>query len=480
MRTPVIGVAAALSLFALSATVMPLSASAQPTKAPDSTVGKYIVETNSVSAAGVAAGVRKAGGEIENVYSRALTGFAARMTADQANDLRSDGHVRSVTADAVFHSTTVQAKPTWGLDRIDQRVTTGNREYRYDTTGAGVTAYVVDTGIRFTHKQFGKRAKSGYDFVDSDKNAKDCEGHGTHVSGTIGGSTYGAAKGVKLVAVRVLDCEGSGWASDIIDGLDWVIAHKTGPSVVNMSLGGGAYAPIDTAVERTVDAGISVVVAAGNDGEDACDTSPARAPGAITVAATDSDDYRAWFSNTGSCVDLFAPGVDVKSSSNRSNTATEVLSGTSMATPHVVGLAARYLQAHHAATPDQVTTALLAGATQNAVHDAQGTPNLLLYTAPPASRVPSRPTHVAVTKKATSGKIKWSVPTDNGDEKITGYLVSRSGTDSKGVGPITRLVSAKTRKSTFTKLVKGSSYTLSVQAVNSVGAGPAVSITRKW
>ena len=247
-----------------------------------------------------------------------------------------------------------------------------------------------------------------------------------------------------------------------------------------MSLGGGAYAPIDAAVERTVDAGISVVVAAGNDGEDACDTSPARAPGAITVAATDSDDYRAWFSNTGSCVDLFAPGVDVKSASNRSNTATEVLSGTSMATPHVVGLAARYLQAHHAATPDQVTTALLAGATQNAVHDAQGTPNLLLYTAPPASRVPSRPTHVAVTKKATSGKIKWAVPTDNGDEKITGYLVSRSGTDSKGVGPITRLVSAKSRTSTFTRLVKGSRYTLSVRAVNSVGAGPAVSITRKW
>ena len=134
-----------------------------------------------------------------------------------------------------------------------------------------MTAYVVDTGIRLTHKQFGKRAKSGYDFVDSDKNAKDCEGHGTHVSGTIGGSTYGAAKGVKLVAVRVLDCEGSGWASDIIDGLDWVIAHKTGPAVVNMSLGGGAYAPIDAAVERTVDAGILVVVAAGNDGEDACD-----------------------------------------------------------------------------------------------------------------------------------------------------------------------------------------------------------------
>lgn len=245
-----------------------------------------------------------------------------------------------------------------------------------------MTAFVLDTGIRSQHSQFGGRVSSGYDFVDGDRVASDCNGHGTHVAGTIGGSTYGAAKGVHYVAVRVMNCEGEGWVSDIIAGLDWVVAHRpAGPSLVNLSLGGDAYPALDQAVERTVAAGIPVVVAAGNSGGDACDESPARAPHAITVAATDASDDRPYWSNYGRCIDLFAPGVGIRSASNTSNSSTEVMSGTSMAAPHVTGVVARYLQAYPVATPAQVSTALLSAATRDKVKDTDGSPNRMLYAA---------------------------------------------------------------------------------------------------
>ena len=476
MRTRTIG-AAALSFLVIAAVGLPLSASAQPGRPGTEAVKKYLVQTRSVSAAGEVAGdVAKSGGKVNNVYSRAFAGFAATLTADQVHLLKSNGRVKSITADAVFHSTTIQDNPTWGLDRIDQRDTSGDHRYGYSTTGTGVTAFVVDTGIGLTHQQFGGRAKSGYDFVDYDNNASDCHGHGTHVSGTIGGSTYGVAKGVKLVAVRVLDCNGSGWASDIIDALDWVIAHKTGPSVVNMSIGGDAFDPLDEAVERTVAAGITVVVAAGNDGGDACDSSPARAPDAITVAATDSDDWSPSWSNVGSCVDLFAPGVDVKSASNSSNTATEVMSGTSMASPHVAGLAARYLEENPQAAPEEVADALTASATENVVQDAGDTPNLLAYAVAPDDRAPGVATKVTVSTKKSAKKatMKWGVPSDDGGDAVTHYRVARNGKDSQGVGPRTVIVSAKSRSYTFSRLRKGFSYTLSVSAINSVGTGVAV------
>jgi subtilisin family serine protease len=339
----------------------------------------------------------------------------------------------------------------------------------------------VDTGVRLTHSQFGSRVKSGYDFVDYDTNASDCEGHGTHVSGTIGGSTYGAAKGVKMVAVRVLDCDGSGWASDIIDGLDWVIAHRSGPSVVNMSLGGaGVYAPLDAAVDRTVAAGINVVVAAGNEGADACGSSPARAPRAITVAATDARDVSPWWSNAGRCVDLFAPGVDVLSASNSSNTATETMSGTSMAAPHVAGLVARYLQTSPKATPAQVAAAMVAASTKNVVKEPWGAPNRLLYAAPVAApRAPGAPASVAASKndRTNTGTISWAAPASNGGKAITGYRVSRNGTDAKGVGPKVVIVSATSRSYTFTSLRDRTTYGLTVSAINSVGTGSAVSRT---
>jgi len=478
MKKSAIGVAAAVSLAVLTSTGLPLTAFAQPS-GPAPSSSRYIVQTVSATAADRVAGdLHRSGGRITHTYSRALAGFSATLTADQAQRARAKGGVISVTADARFHNTTVQNNPSWNLDRIDQRPTGGDLRYDYPTSGAGVTAYVVDTGTRLTHTEFGRRASSGYDFVDSDTNAADCAGHGTHVSGTIGGTTYGVAKAVKLVAVRVLDCDGSGWASDIVDGLDWVIADKSGPSVVNLSLGGIAYAPLDAAVERTVAAGITVVVAAGNDGTDACESSPARAPHAITVAATDSDDQRAWWSNQGDCVDLFAPGVEIESASNSSNTASESMSGTSMASPLVAGVVARYLQAHPKDTPAQVASALAASSTKDVVADSAGAPNRLAYAAPAvAARAPGVPTAVVATRSnvANTGSIEWAAPTANGGPAITGYRVSRFGRDGTGLGTASVTVSASSRTYTFVGLRDRSRYTLSVQAINSVGASPAVS-----
>jgi subtilisin family serine protease len=474
------GTAAAAALILLTAAGTATTAAATPTTAPDP-AQPYIVETDSAGATGgLTADVRKAGGRVENVYSKALDGFSATLSAGQVRELRADDRVRSVTPDVRVHSTATQTDPTWGLDRIDQRAVAGNGSYRYDTTGAGVTAFVIDTGIRLSHSQFGGRAASGYDFVDYDTNASDCAGHGTHVAGTIGGSTYGAAKGVRSVSLRVLDCEGGGYFSDVIDALDWVVAHRpAGPSVVNLSLGGAAFQPIDDAVTRTVAAGVPVVVAAGNDGVDACTQSPARVPAAITVAATDLRDARPWWSNGGPCVDLFAPGVDVRSASNASNTASEVMSGTSMATPHVTGVVARYLQGHPKATPAQVTAALLTATTPQVVEDPMGAPNKLLYVADQPASKPGAPTRVTAAKsdRARTGTLTWSAPLSNGGKAITGYRVTRNGKDSTGAGPKTVLVPASTRSYTFARLRPGSRYTLSVSAVNSIGTGPAESRT---
>ena len=466
-------IAAGLTVIAATAVALPAQAApAEPTPA------RYLVRTDSAhSAADVARDLRRSGADVGHVYATVLPGLSARLTTAQVRTLRSQGSVESVTPDPVFHSTTVQKNPTWGLDRIDQRTLTGSTSYRYDTTGRGVTAFVVDTGIRMGHSQFGSRALSGTDLVDHDDDASDCEGHGTHVAGTVGGSTYGVAKSVTLVGVRVLDCEGSGYASDIIAGLDWVVGEKpSGPAVVNLSLGGDPYPPLDDAVERTVAAGVPVVVAAGNDDVNACQQSPARAPHALTVAATDSKDRRAPFSNFGSCVDLFAPGVAVRSASNASNSASEVLSGTSMAAPHVTGAVARYLQAHPHATPAQTATALTTAATAHAVLDRAGSPDRLLYAAGPVV-APGAPSKVKASKsdKAKSAKLSWSAPVDDGGSPVTGYRVTRNGKDAKGKGPASVTVSAKTTSHTFAKLRKGSAYTLTVRAVTAAGAGPVVS-----
>jgi subtilisin family serine protease len=416
--------------------------------------------------------VEASGGEIKNVYKRVYPGFSAELTGTQVQELKANPRVESVIADQAVHSTATQTNPTWGLDRIDQRPTTGDGRYSYDTTGSGVTAYIVDTGIRVSHDQFGTRAVSGYDFVDYDDDATDCNGHGTHVSGTVGGSTYGVAKAVKLVGVRVLDCEGSGTAEGVIAAIDWVTLNSSGPSVLNMSLGGLAYDPIDEAVASATAAGVTVVVSAGNEDDNACDYSPARAPSAITVGATDDTDTRANFSNWGSCVDLFAPGVNVRSAWKGSDSATEYLNGTSMASPHVAGIVARYRQAHPGHSPAQVKAAVLAATTPGEVSDPKGAPGLLVYAAPPAG-LPGK----TVIKKASSGSKsgktvsvtgRWSKPTSGG--AVTKYYVTaiRKSNGAKK----TIAVSSTARSKKITGLKKNAKYVVRVYAKNASGNGP--------
>lgn len=281
-------------------------------------------------------------------------------------------------------SDTVQTNPTWGLDRIDQRALPLNAAYNYLPTGAGVNVYVIDTGINIAHTQFGGRASDGYDVVDGALPAADCNGHGTHVASTIGGNTYGVAKGVQLIGVRVLNCAGSGTYSGVIAGIDWVTrqkrAYPTKAMVANMSLGGGRTSAVDNAVSNSINAGVVYVVAAGNSSANACNYSPAATPNAITVGATTNTDGRASFSNFGACVDIFAPGQTITSAWHTSNTATNTISGTSMAAPHVAGVVALYLQTQPTASPATITNQLRARATANVVtNSGAGSPNFLLF-----------------------------------------------------------------------------------------------------
>jgi subtilisin family serine protease len=335
---------------------------------------------------------RPLGGRVGFVYGHVLNGFSVTLPTAALPALRLLPGVRSVEADLPVHATSTQPNPpSYGLDRIDQRALPLSRSYSWTADGHGVTAYIIDTGITYKHVDFGGRAVPGFDAVTPGGGAVDCNGHGTHVSGTVGGTTYGVAKRVRLVGVRVLDCNGSGSTSGVVAGLDWVAAHHVAgaPAVANMSLGGGADATLDAAVNRAISDGITFGVAAGNDGglvndllglSDACNGSPARVPAALTVAATDSSDARASYSDRGSCVDLWAPGTGITSDWSTSTTATNTLSGTSMATPHVVGVAALYLTAHPSASPATVAAALTSAATPGVVQNAgSGTPNRLLF-----------------------------------------------------------------------------------------------------
>ncbi len=319
----------------------------------------------------------KHAGKIRNVYKSALKGMALELPDAAVAALRADPSVLSVEQDQTMTISTTQDGATWGIDRIDQRTLPLSGTYVYNADGTGVTVYIIDTGINLSHNEFTGRASTGYDAVTTGGTAADCNGHGTHVAGTVGGTVYGVAKQVKLVAVRVLDCAGSGTTSGVIAGIDWVTANKVLPAAANMSLGGGVSATLNTAVRNSVAAGVVYAVAAGNDGGDACLHSPAAEPAAITVGATDINDGFASFSNRGSCVDINAPGVNITSSWYNSTTATNTISGTSMATPHVAGVAALYLQVNPAATPADVDAALKANASTTSV--PAGTTNKFLY-----------------------------------------------------------------------------------------------------
>ena len=350
--------------------------------------GRYIVVFKPGSAGSevnkAAQRARGLGGEIYYTYDAALVGFAASLPEPALKGLVHNPNVEYIEADQVVSLDATQSPATWGIDRIDQRLLPLSNSYTYNFTGTGVTAYIIDTGIRFSHNEFGGRAASGWDFVNNDSDASDCNGHGTHVAGTVGGATYGVAKGVSLVAVRVLNCSGSGTTSGVIAGINWVTTqHTTGKAVANMSLSGGVSTSLDTAVKNSIADGVVYSVAAANNNRDACKFSPARVPEAITVGATTSTDARASYSNYGKCLDLFAPGSSITSAWYTSNTATNTISGTSMASPHVAGVAALYLEGH-SGTAQQVRDAIVGAATANVViNPGRGSPNLLLYSLVP-------------------------------------------------------------------------------------------------
>ncbi|MEV4430667.1 S8 family serine peptidase [Streptomyces sp. R-07] len=378
--------AATAALFAsnLAGAATPAEGTVYGLGAPGAVNGSFVVILD--ASANKADLAKKYGGTLQRSYGSKVNGFSASgLTVEEAKRLAADPAVDTVVQNKRFSIKETQEKPpSWGLDRIDQTETAGDDKYTYpDGGGEGVTAYVIDTGVRISHQDFGGRATHGFDAVDNDDSADDGNGHGTHVAGTIAGTSHGVAKKAKIVAVRVLDDNGSGTTEQVVAGIDWVTKNHSGPSVANMSLGGGADEALDAAVQRAIASGVTFAVAAGNESSDAGQGSPARVPEALTVASSTKDDEQSDFSNFGAVVDLYAPGSDITSDWNDSDTGTKTISGTSMATPHVTGAAALYLAAHPSATPADTAAALTGAATPDAIKNASsGTANKLLKVTP--------------------------------------------------------------------------------------------------
>lgn len=396
-----VGLGAGAAVLAVLGTTLASAGAAEPEPGPAGTIrgaaegetvaGEYIVvlkDRKAVRSLGhgslrshVKGLVGKHGGTVDRTYSSALKGFSVKASERQARQLAADPAVAYVEPNRVERGAeTTQGDPAWGLDRIDQRDLPLSETYTYATTASNVTAYVVDSGVRIGHEEFGGRAEYGYNFVDGTRAASDCHGHGTHNAGIVGGETYGVAKDVKIVAVKVLNCNNSGTTANVLAGYDWVARNAEGPAVANVSIGGSASDAKDAAVRTMVEAGITVAVSAGNNDVSACQQSPAREPSVLTVGSTTRDDSRSSFSNYGSCVDLFAPGSSVPSAAHSSDTATGTKSGTSMAAPHVAGVAALYVSEHPEASPATVGEAVLDAATEGKVTDrGTGSPNVLLH-----------------------------------------------------------------------------------------------------
>jgi subtilisin family serine protease len=429
---------------------------------PGMAVGNVATEANRI--------VNADGGRLHFTYEHSIRGFAADLSDKAVAALRANPLVASVEQDRIVTIQATQAPtPSWGLDRIDQVSLPLNNSYTYPNTGAGVHVYGIDTGILYTHTDFGGRASKGFDAITAGGNAVDCNGHGTHTASNIAGSTYGVAKAATVIGVRVLDCGGTGAFSQVIAGVDWVAAHRIRPAVANMSLGGGVFQALDNAVTAAIDSGVVFAVAAGNSSGDACLTTPARAPRALTVAASTITDGKASFSNFGSCVDIFGPGTNITAAWIGSNTATNTISGTSMATPHVAGAAALYLAANPTATPAQVATALLANASAKITNPGANTTNKLVYigfigggTTPPPNQPPTAnftisctPAHTCTYDASSStddhGVVSYSWANGVGRALGTGRVLTKQYAEGGNAKVILTVADASGLTGTLTK-----------------------------
>lgn len=397
-----------------------------PNAVPDSYL--VVLKDSAVAGRSVAAQAQaltsRFGGEIAATWDAALNGFSVTTSPQAARRLAAHPAVAYVEQDMTFQLDATQNNPpSWGLDRIDQRNRPLDNSYTFPNTASNVHIYILDTGIRTTHNDFGGRAIHGRDAVDNDNDATDCHGHGTHVAGTAGGSAYGVAKGATLVAVRVLNCAGSGTTTQIVNGINWVTANAIRPAVANMSLGGaGTNTTMNNAVANSIASGITYAIAAGNSNSNACNFSPAQVSTAITVGATTDTDARASFSNFGTCLDLFAPGQAITAPWFSSNTATNTISGTSMASPHAAGVAALIASANPTWSPSQIRNEMVADATTNVVTGAgSGSPNLLLFVdnggAPPP---PPPPPPGAIYSDDFETATGWTTNGGGGDTATTG------------------------------------------------------------